>query len=105
MGIYDKFRKKEKTQQEQHKELFVSKKLDYGDQSAVIVDLKTHQFYNAIFSCQQRGGGFGAHYIVHKGEAISPEHVKALAKKSEDIRAKKYVEITNDNWKQLIDEK
>ena len=86
-----------------YKELFVLTELDYGDYVAVIVDLETHQFHEAVFSFQQRGGGFGNAHIVHKEVAISHEQVKGLAEKSKDPHAKKYVEITNDNWKDLID--
>jgi len=85
-----------------YKELFVLTELDYGDYVAVIVDLETHQFHEAVFSCQQRGGGFGNASIVHKEAAISHEQVKELAEKSKDSRASKYLGITNDNWKELI---
>jgi len=87
-----------------YKELFVLTELDYGDYVAVIADLETHQFHEAVFSCQQRGGGFGNPSIVHKEAAISHEQVKALAEKSKDSRVKKYLEITNENWKDLIHE-
>ena len=88
-----------------YKKLFISADLDYCHHAAVIIDLETNQFYNALFSCQQIGGAIGDFTILKTGGIISVEQVKALAEKSDDSRAKKYVEITNDNRKQLIDEK
>jgi hypothetical protein len=88
-----------------YKKLFISADLDYCHHAAVIIDLETYQFYNALFSCQQTGGAIGDFFLLKTGGSISCEQVKAFAEKSEDNRAKKYLKITNDNWKELIDEK
>ena len=35
-----------------YKKLFISADLDYCHHAAVIINLETYQFYNALFSCQ-----------------------------------------------------
>lgn len=86
-----------------YKKLFISTDIDDCHHAAVIIDLGTHQFYDALFSCQQSGGVISDFFILKTGSPISCEQVKALAEKSEDSRAEKYSKITNENWKELID--
>ena len=86
-----------------YKKLFISADLDYCHHTAVVMDLETNQFHNALFSCQQTGGAIGDFTLLKMGGVISVEQVKALAEKSEDSRANTYVEITKDNWKKLIE--
>ena len=72
-----------------YKELFISSHLDSQHYAAVIIELETHRFYNALFEACTIGGGIG--YSLSKaGEPISFEQVQKLADKSEDERAFKY---------------
>ena len=72
-----------------YKELFISSYLDSQHYAAVIIELKTHRFYDALFEACTIGGGLG--YSLSKaGEPISFEQVQKLADKSEDERAFKY---------------
>ena len=72
-----------------YKELFISSFLDSQCYAAVIIDLKTHKFYNALFEALTIGGGIG-YYLSKTGDRISFEQVQKLADKSEDERAFKY---------------
>lgn len=87
----------------EYKELFVLADLDSYHYAAVIIDLKTYQFYNALFEGKTIGGGTG-YYPSKTGDPISYEQVRKLADKSQDSRAKAYLGITNDNWKEIIGE-
>ena len=79
-----------------YKELFISSFLDSQYYAAVIIELETHRFYNALFEACTIGGGHG--YSLSKtGEAISFEQVQKLADKSEDERAFKYKRTTSEN--------
>ena len=86
---------------ENYKELFVSQFLDYYHYAAVIFDADEKCFYNALFEGVQYGG-ICANAAKQKGKAISIESVRKLAEKSEDSRAEKYVNISEDNWQELL---
>ena len=79
-----------------YKELFISSFLDSQCYAAVIIELETHRFYEALFKAWTIGGVRG--YSLSKtGEAISFEQVQKLADKSEDERAFKYKRTTSEN--------
>ncbi|MBQ8830526.1 MAG: hypothetical protein IJ017_02890 [Oscillospiraceae bacterium] len=86
---------------ENYKELFVSQFLDNYHYAAVIFDASEKCFYNALFEGTQCGG-ICAYAANQKGKAISVESVRKLAEKSEDSRAEKYVNISEDNWQDLL---
>ena len=86
---------------ENYKELFVSQFLDYYHYAAVIFDTEENSFYNALFKGVQYGG-ICVNALKQKGKAISIECVRKLAEKSEDSRAEKYVNISVDNWQELL---
>ena len=83
------------------KELFVSQFLGYYTYAAVIFDTDKKCFYNALFEGVQYGG-ICAYAAKQKGNAISIENVRKLAEESEDRRAEKYVNISEDNWLELL---
>ena len=88
-----------------YKELFVSQFLDYHHYAAVIFDADKKCFYDALFEGTQYGG-YCSYAVKQKGNAISIESVRKLAEKSaeksEDSRAEKYVNISEDNWHELL---
>ena len=79
-----------------YKELFISSFLDSQHYAAVIIELETHRFYNALFKALVVGGSKGF-YLYKAGEPISFEKVQKLADKSEDERAFKYKRTTSEN--------
>ena len=79
-----------------YKELFISSFLDSQHYAAVIIELKTHRFYDALFKACVIGGDKG-YYLSKAGEPISFEQVQKLADKSEDERAFKYKRTTSEN--------
>ena len=79
-----------------YKELFISSFLDSQHYVAVIIELETHRFYEALFKALVVGGGIG-YYLYKAGEPISFEQVQKLADKSEDKRAFKYKRTTSEN--------
>lgn len=84
-----------------YRELFVSQFLDWCHYAAVIYEEETACFYEALFENTWAGGACGSGF-KNKGSAISIDIVRKLARKSEDSRADKYVDISEDNWQELL---
>ena len=85
----------------QFKKLFIIEYFDCCFYDAVIMDLKTQLFYPAIFM-HQRTGDTVTHELYRLGQPISCEQIRALAAKSLYRRAKPYLNITDENWKEII---
>ena len=83
------------------KKLFIVDYLDFSYYTAVIIDLDTHLFYHALFLRNQCGRTI-THYLRRTGQPISIENIRELAEKSIKRRAKPYLSITEDNWKDLV---
>lgn len=84
-----------------YRELFISQYLDQSYYVAVIYEEETNCFYNALLECVWVGGASG-YYLKNKDRAISIDVVRKLARRSEDSRADKYVNISEDNWRELL---
>ena len=84
-----------------YRELFVSQFLDDGHYAAVIYEKGKNCFYDALFEYVWFGG-YSDYSLKNKGNAISIDVVRNLARKSEDRRAPNYVDITEDNWREVV---
>ena len=84
-----------------YRKLFVSQFLDQYHYVAVIYEEETNCFYEALFECVWGGGACGD-YLKNKDRAISIDVVRKFARRSEDSRADKYVNISEDNWQELL---
>ena len=83
------------------KELFISQFLGPTAYVAVVYDRDAGVFYNSLFESQSVGGGIG-YYLTEKGTPITPDRVRSLARQSEDLRAERYTDITEANWRELV---
>lgn len=84
-----------------YRELFTSQFLDQSYYAAVIYEEETNCFYEALFEIVWCGGTCGS-YLKNKARAISIDVVRKLAGSSEDKRADQYVNISEDNWQEVI---
>lgn len=82
-------------------ELFVAQFLDSCCYAAVIFEPHTNRFYNAPFETAHVGGAYG-YQLKDKGTPISIDTVRKLAARSESAASEKYVDITEDDWREFM---
>lgn len=84
-----------------YRELFISQFLDQCHSVVIIYEEGTNCFYEALFEGECVGGAIDDR-LKNKARVISIDVVRKLARKSEDSRADKYVDISEDNWQELL---
>lgn len=85
------------------KTLFITRFLDSAHHAAVFFDWDDDCFYHVLFERVQTGGAAG-YALRDKGRPVSIDTVRKLAEASEDGNAGRYCAITEENWRELVDQ-